>query len=276
MSNVLEEFTYSTLQLIVEHQDRTTSCGTGFLFAFEGDVICLVTNKHVISGYKTVRATFTRSDGTRVPLFGQNVPCDITACLKTAVYHPDEKVDLVAIPIALIVREAEKNHVRLFLMAYTINQIPNEEDRKNIFPGNEAFMIGYPLSLIDSANNLPIVRKGSIATKPTLDFNGDRCFLVDVSIQKGSSGSPVVARYYRNCADHESGRMRQEEGCLLLGIIYGSYESSISATLRVGALEQETVLNLRYPTNLAFAIPSWCLLELNELIKNQLPDNPLQ
>lgn len=134
-------------------------------------------------------------------------------------------------------------------------------------------MIGYPLSLIDKKNNLPIVRKGVIATTPTVDFNEDHGFLVDITCQQGSSGSPVVAWHHKVSTDNANGQIVREEGCSLLGIECACYQTKIAATLKIGSMEQDATLNLNYPTDLAIVVPSWDLLEINRLIQGRFFNN---
>lgn len=269
MNSLLNRFTYSTLQITVENQSGAVTTGTSFLFAFEHDVLCLITNKHVIADYRKVTTTFTKSDGTDTPLYGQNVPCDITSCLGNVVLHPDRDVDLAAIPIAPIVRAAEEKGIELFLCAYTLDSIPSEDERKVIYPGTNVLAIGYPLSIIDRKNNLPIVRKGVIATTPTIDFNGEHGFLLDITCQKGSSGSPVVAWNHKVTMDDANRRAVHEEGCSLLGIVCASYQTAMTANLKVGTSERDAALKLEYPADLAVVVPSWDLLEINRLIKDR-------
>lgn len=52
-------------------------------------------------------------------------------------------------------------------------------------------MIGYPNGLWDQKNNLPIFRRGVLASGLKHDWNGRREFLIDAACFPGSSGSPV-------------------------------------------------------------------------------------
>src|SRR5690606_27633581 len=53
-------------------------------------------------------------------------------------------------------------------------------------------MVGYPTGLWDDVNNYPLLRKGSVATHPHIDFKGKKEFLIDIPLYPGSSGSPVL------------------------------------------------------------------------------------
>jgi hypothetical protein len=59
--------------------------------------------------------------------------------------------------------------------------------------GTDVFILGYPQGLRPTGN-LPIWKRGSIATEPMFAANRERCFWVDSATRKGMSGSPVVAR----------------------------------------------------------------------------------
>ena len=45
----------------------------------------------------------------------------------------------------------------------------------------EIIMIGYPVGIWDSANNMPIVRKGITATRPDIDYEGRKEFMIDAA-----------------------------------------------------------------------------------------------
>lgn len=61
----------------------------------------------------------------------------------------------------------------------------------NLLPGSEVSFIGYPDNRFDAAHNLPLLRKGHVATLPTVDFNGLKQIVIDAQVFPGSSGSPV-------------------------------------------------------------------------------------
>ncbi len=53
-------------------------------------------------------------------------------------------------------------------------------------------IVGFPFG-ITGGGGLGIWVQGSVATEPTLDFNGLPCFLIDSRTRPGQSGSPVIA-----------------------------------------------------------------------------------
>ena len=56
----------------------------------------------------------------------------------------------------------------------------------------EILFVGYPSGIYDAKNLMPILRRGTTATPPQLDYGGAKVFLVDASVFPGSSGSPVL------------------------------------------------------------------------------------
>jgi hypothetical protein len=58
----------------------------------------------------------------------------------------------------------------------------------------DAFVVGYPLG-ITTGLPVPVWKRASIATEPSLDANNLPCLLVDTATREGMSGSLVLARH---------------------------------------------------------------------------------
>lgn len=63
-----------------------------------------------------------------------------------------------------------------------------------IWPGDEVFIVGYPLGFQDEANNLPVFRNGLIATSYGVPYEGKPQCLIDANLHPGTSGSPVLLK----------------------------------------------------------------------------------
>jgi len=61
----------------------------------------------------------------------------------------------------------------------------------DLLPGADVWFIGYPENRFDTFHNLPILRRGYIASIPKVDFNAKKLFVIDAQVFPGSSGSPV-------------------------------------------------------------------------------------
>jgi hypothetical protein len=80
----------------------------------------------------------------------------------------------------------------LYFRHYSDQQLL-EEASQTLSLGQDVFFIGYPENRFDVTHNLPLLRKGCIASAPNVDFNGKRQFLIHAQVFQGSSGSPVFA-----------------------------------------------------------------------------------
>lgn len=69
--------------------------------------------------------------------------------------------------------------------------IPNVKAIEEIDLIETVTFFGYPNGIWDTANFLPIARRGVTATPISIDFQGKKQFLIDASVFPGSSGSPV-------------------------------------------------------------------------------------
>ena len=61
--------------------------------------------------------------------------------------------------------------------------------------GSEVLFVGYPNDYYDTVNNLPLVRKGTLASMPNIDFRGKGAVVIDAQVFGGSSGSPVFVSW---------------------------------------------------------------------------------
>lgn len=73
----------------------------------------------------------------------------------------------------------------------------------------EIYIIGFPFRRI--GGSLPIWKKASVASEPSVDLNGMPCYYADTATRSGMSGSPVVIYRKRPFVEAESmdGRFSQ-------------------------------------------------------------------
>ena len=48
--------------------------------------------------------------------------------------------------------------------------------------GSDVLFVGYPNDFYDELNNLPLVRKGTLASMPNIDFNGKGQIAIDAQV----------------------------------------------------------------------------------------------
>jgi hypothetical protein len=92
----------------------------------------------------------------------------------------------------------------------TLNSMPVIQD---------VFMYGYPIGLWDQYNNLPIVRKGVLASHPALPFSGKPMGAVDIATFPGSSGSPLFILSDGGAVNDKYGNVWNRKVCCFLGVL---------------------------------------------------------
>lgn len=185
---------FSTVRITIPSEDgKSSSIGTGFLVNIslqqEGEIgTFLISNKHVYGDpSRTIILNFHKTKiDVDEPDLGQISSVKIDNFSAHYYAHPDSEIDLACINVSAFTGR-EKGVFSRNLHAGFIDTF----DLSKIIPGSDVSFIGYPDNRFDTVHNLPILRKGSLATLPTVDFNGLKQVLIDAHVFPGSSGSPV-------------------------------------------------------------------------------------
>jgi S1-C subfamily serine protease len=173
----------------------TLPCGVGTATGFfyrNADNKYLITNRHVVINEGrhfypdslTIRIHTNRGD------LSQNR--DVAIPLYDAdrrplwLQHPRHAnaVDVVAININSLVQTQD------FLTFLSADNFLPQDMILNL--GDAVLVLGYPLSFYDRAHNLPIAKAGTLASPFGVPFEERPHFLIDASLQEGTSGSPVL------------------------------------------------------------------------------------
>lgn len=205
---------FSTLKII----DNNNGSGTGFIVDCDWEDgkfnQFLVTNKHITNDSTYGKIVFpVKEQG--IYTLGR----DIAGCLpediwKNWIGHPDRNIDIAILNITPIIdqlHEAGKDPTGLGI---DLNHIPDRHLHNDLKIGEAVIYVGYPHGYRDKPYSLPVARVGTIATIPSIDYDGSPTFLIDGSIFPGSSGSPVYI--------NRDGQYR------LLGIISGGYRPEVA------------------------------------------------
>jgi len=273
--DITEQLINGTVRIEAKNGNKT-SIGTGFYFTFSKKVgpdsitiPAIITNKHVVNGFKNIKLFFKQRVNNQ-PDYNNPLTINIVNDTNTVVQHPNNKIDLVAIPIASILTELNKNKVDLFYISADKKLIPNDSIQKQELKSIEdVIMIGYPSGLWDTKNNLPIVRKGITATTPYFDYNGKREFLVDIAAFAGSSGSPIfVNRDMYVDKQRNVGVLKPQ--LFLLGILYGGPLYTVDGKLEMSNFnEPNPNFKSRIPMNLGYVIKASELLGFESILFNE-------
>lgn len=159
-----EQLIYCTTKIINIIDETKIATGTGFFMNFNENLekgTCqpvIITNKHVVKDAKKIIFSVCRADENNNPLDQQKFT--ITLDEFKIINHPDNDVDLCAIPIASLDSYSQEYKVRLYRGKLGTDLIINEDEVKDCSAMEDIIMIGYPNGLEDSYNNKPIIRKG--------------------------------------------------------------------------------------------------------------------
>lgn len=159
--------------------------------------IILVSNKHVFWGkadrntedaVKNLRVTFHKKSPEGLHTLGTVHTFSMRLDRKVEGYydHPDKEVDVACVNIS----DVGNQNVPVVYRAIDLEKFFNFE-RNDIIGGQTVMFVGYPTGFFDQKNFLPILRSGTIASIPSVDFNGRPQILIDAQVFPGSSGSPV-------------------------------------------------------------------------------------
>lgn len=203
----IDPYSAATTPLVMYFRDKLLATATGFFWTID-DSVYLITNWHNLSGKdpKTLQPleshgglpdrvafrTYVNGDPNRPKGYSADLARDGTP---KWLVHPeyDHKVDVVCMRIPIPPNDA-----------IAINQFPSKNLSTRV--GEDVFVLGYPLGI--SANNLPIWKRGSIASESDCDLMGLPMLLVDTATLQGMSGSPVIRREF-------SGRLA--DGSVVIG-----------------------------------------------------------
>ncbi|MDA1196166.1 MAG: serine protease [Planctomycetota bacterium] len=272
---LVEHLTHSTVRIECELSDGGVATGTGFFLVFASDgrrgVPAIVTNKHVVEGAKRGHFVLTVRSPSGDPAIGHTIPIEVPDFEKYCIDHPDEDVDLCVYPLAPLLQLAEERSQRVFYSPIDLSMVPDEAAWSELTALQEVVMVGYPNGLWDRVNNMPLVRRGVAATHPSLDYDGNSEFVVDMACFPGSSGSPVFLVRQGSWTNRQ-GHMVVTDGtgyAQLLGILYAGFmhtaEGEIKAVPVPTGNQKITLSDI--PNNLGLVIKSNRLLEFEPILK---------
>lgn len=264
-----EQLTYATVRIECD-TPRGTSTGTGFLYQFavskDRHVPAIVTNKHVIEGASRGRIVFHTQDAQNNVLRGQHFTYTIDQFANNWIPHPDAAVDLCVFPMAPLHRDAEARGKRLFYVSLSSDSTATPALFEQLTPLEDVVMVGYPSGIWDSANNMPVFRRGITATSPTLDYEGRSEFVIDAACFPGSSGSPVFLYNTGSYATRDGG-LTIGTRIVLLGILYAGPQFTAEGEVKVITVptQQKVVSRALIPINLGMVIKATRLSDFEKI-----------
>jgi len=194
------------LRMIPYGSEEVISTGTGFIYEHNEEFF-IITNGHNVTRTNpeqttrlTDSAAFPIKIKSKAKLISKDNPNalilseffhvdlykDEDYTIPTWFVHPDKGyiVDVIAIPLEKKITIPA--HVQLF----PINKFKFDTEFYPII-ADDVFILGYPFDLTGNLE-LPIWKRGTIATEPSLNLNGLPRIYVDTATRSGMSGSPVI------------------------------------------------------------------------------------
>jgi hypothetical protein len=129
-------------------------------------------------------------------------------------------------------------------------------------------MIGYPNGIWDSVNNLPVIRRGTTATPPYVDWNGKSEFLTDIASFPGSSGSPVFLCNIGSFTDRTGGVHLGQTRLHLLGVHYAGALHTATGEIQIvtAPTNVQPVPVLQMPNNIGVVVSSRHILDFDAML----------
>ncbi len=186
-----EQIFFASVRIVPERdKGKGSSIGTGFIYSLKIDdkksVLLLISNRHVLKDSKRLSLVLNRQQKTKpAPRLGDTIHYNLENFAPLC--HPDKSVDLACINISGITNDPLNKAFYKILHSEVLSGLAED----GLPAGSTVWFVGYPENRFDVRNNLPILRSGTIASIPSVNFNGKRQFIIDAQVFPGSSGSPV-------------------------------------------------------------------------------------
>lgn len=189
--------TRTAIEISVELDDEIKGVGTGFFVQAskhlpEGpqiDCLLLISNKHVLVEGVGTQIIFLNKKGEDGKIaFGQQNRIEIDHSVQRYIGHKDEEIDLACLDLRGI--ETEEYDVPILGESFL-----NKLDYSRFGVGSDVLYAGYPNKMKDRKNGLALMRKGSIASVPSMDCESKGLIAIDGTVLYGNSGGPVFVDY---------------------------------------------------------------------------------
>jgi hypothetical protein len=197
-------FNTALIEAVSSSTGTTQWVGTGFFVvwhASEGMFLFLVSNKHVLEANKAIEYVVTlhrkakKGEGMPLRSGGQEVWIDLLNPIKVKLNSQDAYFQHSSpyIDLACICCSELGDRDDIVLVPFSQNKIL-DWNNSFLYPGQSISFVGYPDSVRDQMHNLPVMRTGTLASLPCVNFDGQPNFLLDAQVWEGSSGSPVFVK----------------------------------------------------------------------------------
>lgn len=165
---------------------------TGFLTGTKNEKeenlynLFLITNRHVFADKREVFLRFNKGQGS------QRYPLQLLDEHDKEIWsaHSNPSVDVAVMPIN--VKLLQEDGVEFGWIPEELMAFQDMINSLGITPGDEVFVLGFPMGLSGIERKYAIVRGGLIARLDDEIIRTTHSFLIDASIFPGNSGGPVI------------------------------------------------------------------------------------
>ena len=226
--------------------------GTGFYYSFRigEDVLpVIVSNKHVLCDKSWLAFDFATADRDGNRHLGAPAIARVNEGELPIFLHPDPEVDLAAVPFMALNHRVARGGVKLHLCSLTNQNFMPPDSMGLLESTAPLLMIGFPNGIMDDINNVPIARRGSLATPYAVNYKGRKDFVVDIATYGGSSGSPVFAIFEHSLPDREGREVKllAKPRIFFIGVLHS------------GPVMTETGQIVEAPIPTAYGVPQFSL-----------------
>lgn len=272
-----DQLCFSTVRIQCQKHTGEDSVGTGFFFGFSSPesgkrIPLIITNRHVIEDAEKWTFQLTEADSGGSPKVGTFLNITVSSAWLP---HPDKDVDLCAMPIGPLLNSAKHIGHSFFFRLLPEDLVARSDTMSQLSAFEDVLMVGYPVGIWDSANNMPIFRKGVTATRPDLDYEGRREFLIDAACWAGSSGSPVLL-FNVGVYSEKNGIPTMGKRIKLLGVLYKNVVFRAKGQIQVVPVPTRIMPSsiTCIPTNLGLVIKAERILEFSEVVQEMVQPVP--
>ncbi|MBN2548706.1 MAG: trypsin-like peptidase domain-containing protein [Anaerolineales bacterium] len=267
---IAEQLLFSTVQMKIQYGRYASGSGTGFFFIHTtGDhqrLPLLITNNHVVKGSTSGTLCLHEAELIdEVPKpSDQFFPVVFGNFSEYWIPHPDQKIDLCAMPIQPLLDGLQHFGRAVYYNYIDQSFILSDSDLQGLSAVEDILMIGYPIGFSDEVNNLPIFRRGITASHPAINFKGRSEGVIDAACFPGSSGSPVMLvneGFYKTKTETRVGNR-----AALLGVLYGGPQWSAEGFIvqEIPTRISRNISHTRVMINLGYYIKAKEILTLGE------------
>lgn len=175
--------------------------------------------------------------------------------------------DKLIMPIAEILQQLQSQGKHPFIVSLDESVIPSQALLDELLPIEDVIMVGYPNGIWDTANNMPIIRRGITATRPGLKYNGRDEFIIDAAVYPGSSGSPVFLFNQGSYANRQG--ISFGTRIFLLGVVYKVFLHTAQGNIVVQNIPTQNVpmAVTGVPNNLGLVIRAERIRDFTQILR---------